>query len=88
MVTGFSQPAMRGLMRLSSMGERNTVPSSSARMVALGERHSFLSPYSSCRCKFGVMVAHFTPTRSRFIAAAASCVTASSVASRFLSDRS
>ena len=70
------------------MGARNTVPSNAARMVALGDFHSFFSPYSSCRCKLGVMVAHFTPTRSRRIASAACDVTASSVSSRWGSDRS
>ena len=88
MVTGFSQQVTTGFTRLSRMGARNTVPSSAARTVALGDFHSWRRPYSSCRWKLGVMVAHFTPTFSRLMASAAWRVTASSVLSRLGRDRS
>ena len=88
MVTGFSQQDTTGFTREMRMGARNTVPSSAARMVALGDFHSFFSPYSSCRWKLGVMVAHFTPIFSRLMASAASRVTASSVLSRLGRERS
>ena len=42
MVTGFFQQDTTGLTREMRMGARNTVPSSAARMVALGDFHSWL----------------------------------------------
>ena len=88
MVTGFSQQVTTGLTRFSRMGARNTVPSSAARMVALGDFHSWVRPYSSWRCRLGVMVAHFTPIFRRLMASAACAVTASAVSSRWGRDRS
>ncbi len=62
MVMGFSQFFTTGEMPSTIMGERNTVPSKMARMVALGDFHIWDSPYSSTRWALGVMVAHLTPT--------------------------
>ena len=75
MVTGFFQLVTTGLTCEMRMGARNTVPSSAARMVALGDFHSWLRPYSSCRWRLGVMVAHLTPMCRRRMASAASRVT-------------
>ncbi len=70
------------------IGQRNTVPSSMARMVPLGLFHCFLSPYSFTRPASGVMVAHLTATRCFMVALAASMVIWSSVSSRRLRPRS
>ena len=58
------------------------VPSSSLRIVPLGDFHIFFRPNSATRASSGVIVAHFTPTLYSLIARAASSVTWSSVASR------
>jgi hypothetical protein len=63
----------------TTIGLRNTVPSRIARIVPFGLAHAFLSEYSFTRAASGVIVAHFTPTRWRRIASAASTVTRSSV---------
>lgn len=57
-------------------------------MVPLGDFHIFLSPNSATRASSGVMVAHLMPTPHASVALAASTVTASSVASRWVTDRS
>ena len=88
MVMGFFQFDTCGRMRAVTIGARNTVPSSMARMVPFGLFHISRRPYSSMRCAFGVIVAHLTPTCSRRMALAASAVTASPVASRFGRPRS
>ena len=49
-------------MPFTTMGARNTVPSSMARMVPLGLFHICLRLYSSTRWALGVMVAHLTAT--------------------------
>ena len=69
-------------MPLTTMGARNTVPSSMARMVPLGLFHICLRSYSSTRWALGVMVAHLTATPYFLVALAASTVTWSSVSSR------
>ena len=57
-------PGLYGrLYVLTSMGLRNTVPSSMALIVPLGLFHICLRLYSLTRSLSGVMVAHFTPTR-------------------------
>ena len=88
MVIGRFQQETTGRIFESRIGARNTVPSSAARIVAFGDRQSCFRPYSSCRWRLGVIVAHFTPTCSRRIASAARTVTWSSVASRFGRHRS
>ncbi len=67
---------------------RNTVPFRMLRIVPLGDFHIFLSPNSATRASSGVMVAHLIPTPHASVAFAASTVTASSVASRCVTDRS
>ena len=62
MVMGFFQVRTMGLMPLTKIGSRNTVPSRMARMVPLGLFHICLRPYSSTRWALGVMVAHLTAT--------------------------
>ena len=71
-----------------SLSPRNTVPFRMLRMVPLGDFHIFLSPNSATRASSGVMVAHLMPTPHASVALAASTVTASSVASRWVTDRS
>ncbi len=78
---------MGGTFR-TTIGRRNTVPSTMARIVALGLGQACLSLYSTTRSSFGVMVAHLTPTPQRLIASAAWTVTRSSVRSRSGSPRS
>ena len=80
---GFTQLRTQGSIPFTIMGVRNTVPSSIARMVPLGLFHICFRSYSSTRAAFGVMVAHFTATPTRWVAAADSQVTISSVALRF-----
>jgi len=70
------------------MGSRKRVPPRMLRMVPLGERHISLRPNSFTRASSGVMVAHLTPTPCSRMAWAASTVTRSSVASRFMIPRS
>ncbi len=72
---GFSHPGTAGRRKGSRMGARKAVPSSTARMVPLGEGQISFRPYSSCRWRLAVMVAHFTATPSRRVALAASSVT-------------
>jgi hypothetical protein len=62
MVIGASQFLTTGLMLLTIIGARKTVPSSIARIVALGLFHISWREYSSTLCLFGVIVAHFTAT--------------------------
>ena len=88
MVMGFFQFFTTGLMQLMRMGARNTVPSSTARMVPLGLFHISCRSYSVMRWALGVMVAHFTDTPYFLLASAASMVTWSPVASRLGSPRS
>ena len=85
---GFVQPGTKGFIAAHGMGVLKTVPSRMFLIVPLGERHIFLSLYSSMRWKFGVIVAHLTPTLSRLTAIAASIVTLSSVSSRCFRPRS
>ena len=79
---GFVQLDTCGRIRFVTIGARNTVPSSAARIVPFGLFHMLRRLYSSMRCWFGVIVAHFTPTCRRRMASAASCVMLSSVSSR------
>ena len=88
MVMGFFQQETTGLTLEMRIGARKTVPSSAARMVALGDFHIFLREYSSTRCALGVMVAHFTPTWWTLMASAAWTVIWSSVLSRLGRHRS
>ena len=88
MVMGFFQFLTTGLMLSIMMGARNTVPSSTARMVPLGLFHISCSLYSSTRWALGVMVAHLTDTPYFLLARAASMVTRSPVASRLGRPRS
>ena len=88
MVMGFFQLRTAGLMQSIMMGARNTVPSSTARMVPLGLFHISCSLYSSIRWALGVMVAHLTDTPYFLLARAASIVTWSPVASRLGRPRS
>ena len=62
MVMGFVQFLTTGLMLSIMIGARNTVPSSTARMVPLGLFHIWCRWYSSTRWALGVMVAHLTAT--------------------------
>ena len=75
MVMGAFQVRTVGSMPRIRIGARNTVPSSMARMVPLGDFHIFLREYSSTRCALGVMVAHLTATPYLAVALAASTVT-------------
>jgi len=75
MVMGFFQFFTTGWMQSIMMGARNTVPSSTARMVPLGLFHISCRWYSSMRCALGVMVAHLTDTPYFLLASAASMVT-------------
>lgn len=75
-------------MQSIKMGARNTVPSSTARMVPLGLFHISCRLYSVMRCALGVMVAHLTDTPYFLFASAASMVTWSRVASRCSRPRS
>ena len=75
MVMGLTQLRTHGSMPATVMGVRNTVPSSMARMVPLGDFHISLRPYSSTRAALGVMVAHFTATPYFLVALAESMVT-------------
>ncbi len=68
---------------LITIGSRKMVPPRMLRMVPFGDFHIFLRPNSLTRASSGVIVAHLTPTCSRWMAFAASTVTWSSVASRF-----
>ena len=72
---GFFQFFTHGSMPLTTIGARNTVPSSIARIVPLGLFHISFKLYSVMRAAFGVMVAHFTATPYFFVAFAASTVT-------------
>ena len=85
---GFVQPGTRRGMFEMTMGSRKIVPPRMLRIVPLGEDHMRLRPNSATRASSGVMVAHLTPTPCRSIAWAASTVTWSSVASRFVMPRS
>ena len=75
MVMGFVQFLTTGLMLSTMIGARNTVPSSTARMVPLGLFHIWCRWYSSTRWALGVMVAHLTATPYFLLARAASMVT-------------
>ena len=61
-VMGFFQVRTVGLIPLTTMGARKTVPSRMARMVALGLLYISFNPYSSILAALGVMVAHLTAT--------------------------
>ncbi len=88
MVMGFFHVGRNGVMPLTRMGVRNTVPSRIARMVPLGDFHIWVRLYSLTRSALGVMVAHLTATPYFFVAFAASMVTWSFVASRCSSPKS
>ena len=75
MVMGLFQFLTTGWMLSIIMGARNTVPSSTARMVPLGLFQRPWSWYSSIRWALGVMVAHLTDTPYFLLARAASMVT-------------
>ncbi len=69
---GFAQLFTLQWMFFTKIGARNTVPSSSPRRMPLGLGVRCVRLYSFMRAALLVMVAHFTPTPSRLIAAAAS----------------
>ena len=71
---GFVQLGMNGVMPLTRIGARNTVPSRIARIVPFGDFHISVKLYSFTRAAFGVM-AHFTATPYFFVASAESIVT-------------
>ena len=74
MVIGFVHVGIYGVMPLTRIGVRNTVPSNIARIVPFGDFHISERPYSSTRAAFGVMVAHLTATPYFFVASALSTV--------------
>ena len=72
---GLVHPGTRRGTLLMTIGSRKMVPPRMLRMVPLGDFHIFLRPNSLTRASSGVMVAHLTPTCSRWMAFAASTVT-------------
>ena len=62
MVIGLTHERTIGGTFFTTIGLRNTVPSSTARIVPLGLGHARLSWYSFTRAASGVIVAHLTPT--------------------------
>ena len=74
-VIGFSQVLTFGSIPFTTIGARNTVPSSMARMVPFGLFHISFKLYSVILAAFGVIVAHLTATPYFFVAFAESTVT-------------
>ncbi len=66
---------MYGVMPLTRIGVLNTVPSSIALIVPLGDFHISLRLYSGILAALGVIVAHFTATPYFLVAFAESIVT-------------
>ena len=62
-------------VKCATIGARNTVPSSIARIVPFGLFHISFRSYSFIRAAFGVIVAHFTATLYFLVALASSIVT-------------
>ena len=75
MVMGFVQFLTTGLMLSIMIGARNTVPSSTARMVPLGLLPHLVQVIFLHALGVGVMVAHLTATPYFLLARAASMVT-------------
>ena len=74
MVIGFVHVGIYGVIPLTRIGVRNTVPSSIARIVPLGDFHISFRSYSSILAAFGVIVAHLTATPYFLVAFALSTV--------------